>query len=92
AGRPAGRLDRPYGAMFVPAYDAMLREVAARRPGHAVAVDVTDLLCPGGSCAAVQDGQVVRSDGVHVTAATSRRLAPLLLARVDAALLPRLGG
>jgi hypothetical protein len=35
---------------------------------------------------------VVRSDGVHVTAATSRRLAPLLLARVDAALLPRLGG
>lgn len=91
AGRPAGRDRPPYGGAFVPGFDAMLRDVAASRPADAVAVDVTDLLCPGGRCAAIQDGRLVRSDGVHVTAATSRRLGPLLVERVDAALLPRLG-
>ena len=58
----------------------------AARPGRAATVSVTDVLCPAGRCDAVQDGRVVRVDGVHVTAAFSRVLAPVLTARVDRAL------
>lgn len=86
AGRPAGRPTTPYGGRFVAGFDAMLREVAATSAGAAVTVRLDDVLCPGGRCDAVQDGRVIRVDGVHVSAATSRRIAPVLLRRVDAAL------
>jgi hypothetical protein len=86
SGRPAGIDLSPGGAEFVDRFNLVLRRVAATRPVAARTVQVTDLLCPGGPCPAVQDGRVVRSDGVHVTASTSRRLAPELVRRVDLAL------
>ncbi len=86
AGRPAGSATPAPGGAYVEGFNRMLREVARQRPDVATTVDVSDVLCPDGSCAAVQHGRVVRGDGVHVTAAFSRVLAPVLLRRVDLAL------
>ena len=86
AGRPAGAVALPFSGRYVAGFDDLLAAVAAARPGRAATVSITDLLCPGGRCDAVQHGKVVRVDGVHVTAAFSRVLAPVLLARVERAL------
>ena len=86
AGRPAGAATLPFSGRYVAGFDDLLAAVAAARPGRAATVSITDLLCPGGRCDAVQHGKVVRVDGVHVTAAFSRVLAPVLLARVERAL------
>ena len=86
AGRPAGRARQPFTSRYVTGFNTVLHEVARRRPGLATTVSITDLLCPRGSCAALQDGRVVRPDGVHVSAEYSRQLAPVLLARLDSAL------
>ena len=86
AGRPAGRARQPFTSRYVTGFNTVLHEVARRRPGLATTVSITDLLCPRGSCAALQDGRVVRPDGVHVSAEYSKQLAPVLLARLDSAL------
>jgi hypothetical protein len=86
AGRPAGRATASPGGAFVDGFNAMLRDVVAARPGQAVTVSVTDLLCPHGRCEAVQGGRVVRYDGVHLTAASARRLVPVVVERARAAL------
>ncbi|WP_460447421.1 SGNH hydrolase domain-containing protein, partial [Angustibacter aerolatus] len=86
AGRPAGRETGAFDGAYVDGFDVLLRRVAADHPRDAVTVSVTDVLCPGGDCAGVQDGAVVRADGVHLTAARSRQLAPVLLQRVASAL------
>jgi hypothetical protein len=88
-GRPAGR-DRPIvlGAAHVDEFNRVLHDVAADRPGDAVVVSVTDLICPveaEGTCPAMVDGQVVRYDGLHLTAAWSRRIGPALVDRALAA-------
>jgi peptidoglycan/LPS O-acetylase OafA/YrhL len=84
-GRPAGR-DRPIvlGASHVDEFNQVLRQVAADRPDSAAVVSVTDLVCPmgvDGDCPAIVDGQVVRYDGLHLTAAWSRRIGPALVDR-----------
>lgn len=85
--RPAGSAEPlALGGEFVDGYNQVLRQVAAASHGRAVVVDVGDLVCPGGQCPALQDGTVVRSDGVHWTVAYAQRLAPVVLARADAAL------
>ncbi|MGZ4450536.1 acyltransferase family protein [Oryzihumus sp.] len=85
--RPAGSAEPlALGGEFVDGYNRVLRQVAASSHGRAVVVDVDDLVCPGGQCQALQDGTVVRSDGVHWTVAYAQRLAPVVLARADAAL------
>jgi lysophospholipase L1-like esterase len=86
AGRPAGR-DRPIvlGAAYVDDFNRVLRQVAAERPGAAAVVSVTDLVCPDGDCPAMVDGQVVRYDGLHLTATWSRRIGPALVDRARAA-------
>jgi len=86
AGRPAGRARQPFTSRYVTEFNTVLHEVARQRPGLATTVSITDLLCPMGSCAALQGGRVVRPDGVHVSAEYSRQLAPVLLARLEAAL------
>jgi peptidoglycan/LPS O-acetylase OafA/YrhL len=87
AGRPAGR-DRPIvlGASHVDEFNRLLHEVARDRPGAAAVVSVTDLVCPAADgCPAMVDGQVVRYDGLHLTAAWSRRIGPTLVDRALAA-------
>ena len=89
SGRPAGR-DRPIvlGAAHVDEFNAVLHEVAVDRPDGAAVVSVTDLICPGGAggqCPAMVDGQVVRYDGLHLTAKWSRRIGPELVDRAVAA-------
>lgn len=82
AGRPAGR-DRPIvlGAAYVDDFNRVLHEVADDRPADAAVISVTDLVCPGGSCRPMVDGQVVRYDGLHLTSAWSRRIGPTLVDR-----------
>jgi peptidoglycan/LPS O-acetylase OafA/YrhL len=89
-GRPAGLATRPNDGRLLDGFNEVLRQVASRSEGTAATVSVTDLLCPGGRCDAVQNGRLVRIDGVHVTATFSRELAPALLSRADGAL-TRLG-
>ena len=86
AGRPAGRARQPFTSRYVTGFNTVLHDVARRRPGLATTVSITDLLCPRGLCAALQDGHVVRPDGVHVSAEYSKQLVPVLLARLDTAL------
>jgi hypothetical protein len=69
------------GGENVAAYNQVLRDVVAARPGAAELVSITDLLCPGGSCDAVRDGVVLRVDGTHYSPESSRRLVPELLLR-----------
>ena len=69
------------GGDHVAAYNRVLRDVAAARPGAAEVVSITDLLCPDGSCAAVHDGVVMRVDGTHYSPESSRLLVPELLRR-----------
>ena len=86
-GRPAGAGDPlAPGSQYVDGFNDVLRQVAADSHGGAASVDVSDVVCPGGRCPAVIDGTVVRADGVHFTSAFARRLAPVVLARADAAL------
>lgn len=85
AGRPAGTAQYAYPDTFLAGHNAMLREVAAGSPTAAV-VEIEDLLCPGGRCDAVQDGHVMRPDGVHLTPQRSVELAPVVLARARQAL------
>jgi peptidoglycan/LPS O-acetylase OafA/YrhL len=80
-GRPAGSARPPVpGDDLVPAWNALLRDVAAGRPRNASVISVTDLVCPGG-CPALLDGVLVRTDGVHYSTVFSEQLAPILLER-----------
>jgi hypothetical protein len=85
AGRPAGTVTWAPGGEFVAGFNAMLHAVAAERPRSIGFISVDDLLCPGGQCTAVQNGKIIRTDGVHVTATESRQLVPALLQRAWAA-------
>jgi peptidoglycan/LPS O-acetylase OafA/YrhL len=69
------------GGDGVAAYNAVLRDVAAARPGAAELVSITDLLCPDGDCPAVRDGVVMRVDGTHYSPESSKLLVPELLRR-----------
>ncbi len=84
AGRPAGRAMQPVfgNGSYVDGFNAVLRSVAAARPGSARTVSVTDLVCPGGVCGAVQGDTLVRYDGVHYTIRFSRYLVPILMRRI----------
>jgi hypothetical protein len=49
---------------------------------------MNDQLCAAPRCAVVRRGVVVFTDDNHLTASFSRRAAPVLAARLDAALRP----
>lgn len=55
---------------------------AARRFGNAGLIDMNDLVCPSGACAAERDGQVVYRDTLHLTATFAASLAEPLAARI----------
>jgi len=81
--RPAGRAKPAVigHGKFVDGFNAVLRSVAEARPETASTVSVTDLLCPQGHCGPIQNGKLVRSDGVHYTPPFARLLVPILLGR-----------
>jgi hypothetical protein len=79
------RGERPDGGMWpednpsrVDAYNAILRSVAAKHPGKARVVDLGSKL-NGTSYTEYVDGVRLRYDGVHVTSAGARWLAPWLI-------------
>jgi hypothetical protein len=81
--RPAGTAKDPVagGGRFVPGFDAVLRSVAAARPHTASTVSLTDVICPGGRCPAIQGDLLLRGDGVHYSVPFSRELVPILIRR-----------
>jgi hypothetical protein len=63
-------------------YNALLRQVAAGSGGRVVVADVGAKLDPAGHYTTTVDGVVVRfADGIHVTEAGARLIAPWLLTR-----------
>jgi hypothetical protein len=84
AGRPAGRSLVAPGGDDVPAFNQVLRDVAASTPGVST-VSIDDLVCPGGTCSAVTDSTVIRTDGVHLSLDYSRRIGPEVLHRIETA-------
>jgi peptidoglycan/LPS O-acetylase OafA/YrhL len=83
-GRPAGHSRPPVSGngRYVDGFNAVLRSVAAARPGVAATVSVTDVICPNGHCGPVQHGVLVRIDGVHYSIPFSRQLVPTLIQRI----------
>ena len=79
-GRPAGQARTRAADGVVDAYNGAVGAAAARRPGRSSVIDLTDVVCPGGTCGPMADGVLVRTDGVHYSTAFSRLLAPVLLA------------
>lgn len=67
------------------AHAAAVRDAAARRLPVA-AVDMSDRVCPAARCGVERAGVVVFTDDNHLTARFTRGEAPVLGARVDAAL------
>lgn len=51
-------------------------ETSAVEATAATALDVADILCPGGSCAAHRDGQWIWRDSRHITVGTAELLTP----------------
>jgi hypothetical protein len=67
--------------------NAVAAQTAAARGLSTVAfVDVGDRVCGSAVCPVVRNGTIVFRDGNHLTATFSRREAPVLGARIDAAL------
>jgi peptidoglycan/LPS O-acetylase OafA/YrhL len=69
------------------AHRSAVRDVAARGL-PVVAIDMSDAVCATHRCGVVRDGRVVFTDDNHLTAAFTRAAAPVLGARLDAALAP----
>ncbi len=63
----------------------LIRQAVAGLAPAVVTVDVTDLVCPGGTCPAAIKGTLVRYDTVHYTATFSRRIVPQILDRARSA-------
>jgi peptidoglycan/LPS O-acetylase OafA/YrhL len=60
------------------------RAAAAQRPSTAVLITIDDLMCGEPiPCDAWRDGNLVRWDGTHVTAAFARELVPRIIRRVN---------
>ena len=82
---------RPDGGLYpedeparVDRFNALVRDVVAHRPGRAAVVDLGARLTPGGFTRVV-DGVTVRADdGVHLSPAGGRWLAPWLLGQLVA--------
>jgi len=66
----------------VDAFNTLWAEVAATKPNVRV-LDLPGLLCPGGAFLEQIDGEVVRSDGVHVTPAGADLLVDWLVGQLD---------
>jgi hypothetical protein len=64
--------------------DAVYRwlEEAAHRFANVDTVDMTDVICPNGTCSAQRDGMIVFQDTQHMTASYARTLAPTLEKRI----------
>lgn len=65
-------------------YNDIFGSIASGRD-DVVAISLTDIVCPNGSCPLVIDGMVMRYDGGHFTATASRYLAPMLYERLRTA-------
>jgi len=61
------------------------QNAAARGMPRLALVDMNDRICPAARCSVVQRGRIVYRDGDHLTATFSEREAPVLAARMQAA-------
>jgi hypothetical protein len=66
-------------------FNALLAEVVAEAGSGVFLVSVSEDLCPGGTCAPVIDGTVLRYDGSHFSAAGARWLVPRLFEKMTGA-------
>ena len=68
-----------------PHSDAVFRSLQAATSGfdNVRAVDMTNAICPGGTCAAQRDGNLTYRDGRHLTASFAASLAPALAAELN---------
>jgi hypothetical protein len=73
------------GQSLVPSAVAA-QNVAARGVPTLAFVDMNDEVCGRATCAVIRDGLIVFRDSNHLTATFSRREAPVLGRRIDAAL------
>jgi hypothetical protein len=73
---------------LTPAYNKVLDRVAARHRDRVRVVDLSDIVCPGGVCALVEHGLVMRYDGGHFTRRASEYVVPFLYSRARAAGVP----
>jgi hypothetical protein len=80
----AGDCTYERGAAFIPA--AVAAQTRALRGLPVGVVDMNDQVCASPRCAPVRNGVIVFTDDNHLTASFSRWVAPVLGARVDAAL------
>jgi peptidoglycan/LPS O-acetylase OafA/YrhL len=65
------------------AYDAMFERVAPKVPGVST-ISLNEAVCPGGLCAPLVHGTVLRYDGIHFTAAGALTLVPTLDKQLEA--------
>jgi lysophospholipase L1-like esterase len=68
----------------VNAANAVIRQVAAQSQGRAHVLDLFSVVCPNGKFAAVINGVVMRTDGVHFSEGGARLVAGWLLPQLAA--------
>ena len=68
----------------VAAFNGLLYQVAAARPGQVEMVDFASLVCPGGSYTSAIGGTPLRPDGVHIDSGAGPLLAQPLLSQFAA--------
>jgi peptidoglycan/LPS O-acetylase OafA/YrhL len=84
------RAEAPGGGLYpedqparIDAWNALLRDEAARHPQSVTVLDLNHLVCPAGTFTWSVEGVRVRSDGLHFTpAGVQRVIAPWLLPRL----------
>ena len=86
------RAERPDGSLYpedqparVDAWNALVRQEAARRPGKVTVLDLNKVVCPDGRFTWQVGGLRIRSDGLHyTTAGVQDVIAPWLLPKLAA--------
>jgi peptidoglycan/LPS O-acetylase OafA/YrhL len=73
---------------LTPVYNAIMDRVAARHADRVRVVDLSDVVCPNGTCSLVVHDIVMRYDGGHFTKRASEWIAPVLYDRIRAAGVP----
>ncbi|MGZ6839536.1 MAG: acyltransferase family protein [Frankiaceae bacterium] len=66
----------------VDAFNTLVRQVGEAHRGQVSVIDFLPLVCPGGHFARSMNGQVIRSDGIHVDPAVGPMVAGSLLPQI----------
>ncbi|MEA5453352.1 hypothetical protein SPF06_01330 [Sinomonas sp. JGH33] len=76
---------RQAAASSVPGAEDPLAAFAAQHPDHFAAIDMTDLICPGGVCSGVIGNTYVNIDDKHLTRTYAASMSSSLGERLFAA-------